>query len=141
MFGPSARCRDVAHHRLAVDARWAGLPSGGTLKRAFVVFESRRMPLPVLQPSVYASCFRRLSLLISFAGLPLLLTGCLVGLEKPNAALDVPDVVPFKYVLAAEKFASVVVLIPKPELDTPVTRITPVAALAVKFELDTSTPT
>jgi multidrug efflux system outer membrane protein len=61
------------------------------LKRAFVVFESRRMPLSVLQPSVYASCFRRLSLLISFAGLPLLLTGCLVGLEKPNAALDVPE--------------------------------------------------
>jgi outer membrane protein TolC len=49
------------------------------------------MPLFVLQSSVYASRFRRVSALISIVGLPLLLAGCLVGLEKPNAALDVPD--------------------------------------------------
>jgi NodT family efflux transporter outer membrane factor (OMF) lipoprotein len=49
------------------------------------------MPLSVLQSSVYASRFRRLSSLISIVGLPLLLAGCLVGLEKPDAALDVPN--------------------------------------------------
>ncbi len=49
------------------------------------------MPLSVLQHLVYASRFRRLISIIYGLGLPLLLCGCLVGLEKPNAALDVPD--------------------------------------------------
>ena len=49
------------------------------------------MPLSVLQHSVYASRFCRLISFISVLGLLLPLGGCLVGQEKPDAALDVPN--------------------------------------------------
>jgi outer membrane protein, multidrug efflux system len=48
------------------------------------------MPQFVLQHSVYVRRFRRLLPLFFGLGLPLLLGGCLVGKEKPDAALDVP---------------------------------------------------
>lgn len=49
------------------------------------------MPLSALQHSVRASRFSRLMSSISILGLLLPLGGCLVGKEKPDAALDVPD--------------------------------------------------
>jgi len=49
------------------------------------------MPLSVVQHSVHASRFRRLISVISGFGLPLLLCGCLINAEKPDAALDVPN--------------------------------------------------